>query len=224
MKLFGKLFGQGERKPDEGLLEFLERNKLTRLVSFAESAVQQLPKPAIQGAGVYLIWDPKIDQWVYVGEAESLRDRLLQHLSWQSYLFSNVGHALAHDLGRHALIPLLNKSWKKIKAHGLAGNDDVRNLECQIKDYVKDWSVTWILTNEREIGLRRFLEANLIAALSRLNRIDERWLGAGLSVCTCQRKLKNNADKIARSKLWNTDLVEGRETHGWMKCLANTSE
>jgi len=161
-------------KPLADLLEFNKTTK-KRSCEFRQDKIQQLRAEEVQRSGLYLMWDPVEERWVYMGEAENLAGRWREHLNWQSYLFTNIGHALAHSWEADNLIPLLNKPWKDIRKQSL--DQDFHKLLRAIQTHVNDWCVTWVPTPSREIGLRRFLEADMIAALSGAHATKDSWLG-----------------------------------------------
>jgi hypothetical protein len=57
--------------------------------------------------------------------------------------------------------------------------ENLERLKADAKQYVARWTLTWVPTPERQIGLRPFLEANLIAVLSEAYGSIEQWKGIG---------------------------------------------
>ncbi len=199
------------------LQELLELNRTAKGRSLVFEEVTRSSGRVAEGGGIYLMWDPLENRWVRVGETEAFSRRWLEHWDWDSRFFDHVGHAMCHSSAREDRIPFLYKdSWNPMTAK----SDDLEQLRADIKQYVAGWTLTWVPVPEGQIGLRLFLKANLIAALSEAHGATGQWTGRSLASCSYGGRLKRFAGRITRSQLWNVErLVDGRQTPGWLEYL-----
>jgi hypothetical protein len=203
------------------LQELLELNRTTRGRSLTFNEVSRSSGSIIiEGGGIYLMWDPSENRWVRVGETETFWWRWQDHWKWGNSNFpGHVGHAMCHSSGRENLIPFLYlTTWNGLPEQV---RENLQQLRADIKQYVANWTITWVRLPERQMGLRLFLEANLIATFSKEHRATEQWMGRSLAICNCcVKQRKKDAKRITQSQLWNVeDLVDGTPTPDWLRCL-----
>jgi hypothetical protein len=199
------------------LRELLELNRTAKGRSLPFGEVSRSSGRIAEGGGIYLMWDPVENRWVRVGETEAFCWRWQEHWNWATNLFGHVGHAICHSSGSEHLIPFLYRKWNQAPP---TSRENLEQLQAHIKQYLADWTLTWVPVPEGHIALRLFLEGNLIAALSEVQDGTDRWMGRSLATCSCGGMLKTRAARITRSQLWNVErLVDGRQTPGWLEYL-----